>query len=89
LAKSRNTGHVFHIDRLDLVAQRGINRLAALVVRPGPTIVADRAKEDEADLDLVFGQGGFADQRGGGDGTGPFHQAATGKLCHWVLLLVS
>ncbi len=60
----------FDIDRLDLVTELGVDRLAALVVRPGPAIVADRAEEDEADLDLVGGEGRLADQRQGGSGSG-------------------
>ena len=53
---------VLDIDRLDLVAKRCVNRLAAFVMRPGPAIVANRAEEDEADLHFVGGMGGGAGQ---------------------------
>ncbi len=56
-------GDVLDIDGLDLVAERCLQRLAALVMGPGPAEIADRTEEDEADLELFLGEG-LAAQRG-------------------------
>ena len=67
--------------------QRSIHSLAALVMRPGPAIVADRAKEDKADFDFVFGQSGRGE---GCKRCSPcaFKQRAAGNHGHQILLLV-
>ena len=48
--------HALHMGRLDLVAVRLLDRLAALVVLIAPAMVADRAHIDEADLELLLGR---------------------------------
>ena len=91
IAQNRNSagvfGHVFDIDRFDLVAQFGVNRFTAFVMRPGPAIVADRAKEDKADFDFVFGESGRGESC---KRCSPcaFKQRAAGNHGHQTLLLV-
>jgi hypothetical protein len=67
----RAFGHAFGVDGLDRVAEGFLDGEAALVVGPGPAVVADRADIDEADGERVVlrrrrcrrrGRG----QRGGG-----------------------
>ena len=74
---------VLDVHRLDLVAERGFDGFAALVVGPGPTVVADRAEEGEADLDLFLGEGLAADQRQCScRGTSRGDEAAAIEICH-------
>jgi len=70
----RPLGHVFHIDGFDLVAEGGLNGLAALIVFIGPAAIAHGANIDKADL-------GFGMPVRIGGGAQPQRQRGTGQKC--------
>ena len=91
IAQNRNGAcvfsHILDVDRFDLIAQFGYKRFTAFVMRPSPAIVADRAKEDKADFDFVFGESGRGESC---KRCSPcaFKQRAAGNHGHQTLLLV-
>ena len=69
---------VLGVERLDLVAERTFEREAALVVGPGPAVVADGAEEDETDLELVLRESAGAQHRQCRGSAGCLHEVAAG-----------
>ena len=67
ILQDRRGARVF-LDVLDIVGDdlplEGLDhRLAALLVRPGPAVVADRSEVNVADLERLGGEGGAAERR--------------------------
>ena len=74
----RPLGDVLDEAGLDLGAVFLFQRLAALVVRPGPAMVADRPDIDESDAEGRLGEGAPARKRQGGGSACPEGKAAAG-----------